>query len=69
VGQDAILIAMDDQDGEADRGQIAEEVFLAAVTQDRTVWADADIPSFGCWARRFLVLPACCLRGGPKMEG
>jgi len=30
VGQDAILVAVDDQDGDADRGQIAPEVFQAS---------------------------------------
>src|SRR5229473_8173838 len=29
VGQDAILVAVDDQDGNADRGQVAPEVFQA----------------------------------------
>src|SRR6185437_14195047 len=29
VGQDAILVAVDDQDGDADRGEVAPEVFQA----------------------------------------
>src|SRR5689334_17050841 len=29
VGQDAVLVAVNDQDGDADRGQIAAEVFQA----------------------------------------
>ena len=29
VGQDAILVAVDDQDGNADRGQVGPEVFPA----------------------------------------
>src|SRR5579863_7959315 len=29
MGQDAILVAVDDQDGDADRGQVRSEVFLA----------------------------------------
>src|ERR1700733_7391984 len=30
VGQDAILVSVDDQDGDADRGEIAPEVFPSA---------------------------------------
>src|SRR5579864_3719424 len=29
VGQDTVLVALDDQDGDADRGQVCPEVFLA----------------------------------------
>src|SRR5690349_15762725 len=45
VGQDAILVAVNDQDGDADRGQIAAEVFQAgcAVTQRSAAWADAEM--------------------------
>jgi hypothetical protein len=38
------------------------------VTQDKTVWADADIPSFGCWARP-LSRPACLLSAGRAEDG
>jgi hypothetical protein len=43
VGQHAVLVAVDDQDGDADRGEIAAEVFQACRNAVDDVWADAEM--------------------------
>jgi len=43
VGQDAILVALDDQDGDANRGQVPRKSSRQAVTQRRAAWAEVEM--------------------------